>query len=231
MISISPDMPSPSWFDLPLKIRIMVMMHVYTRPHISLQLAPRWPCLAPLIWTLLYPFLPRLLNQFPHLEPLVIDHILIQQAGKISCDNVISIHLCNLAPEATLHLAKFTAHPLIILKDAVWTQKRVEYFTRTFIATRCKPPNDGIPFSSRVREPPPSTREEARLHHAFWLFQVCCDLSEAWVSSEYMNKDLGGLDNRKSLLIAYLCKLMPWVLQELECDCDHMAELLGRNRR
>lgn len=221
-------MPRPSWCDLPLEMRIMVMMHAPDLTSLySLLLID--PSLLHSYERFFTHFFPRLLHQFPHLEPLVIDHLLIQQAGKISCDNMISLHLCNLAPEATWHLAEFTAHPLTILKDAVWTQKRVEYFTSTFIATRCRPPNDGITFSLSAKEPPLSTREEARLHRAFWLFQICCDLSQAWVSSDNMNKALRGPDNKKSLLISYLCKLMPWMLQELECVYDHLAELLDRN--
>lgn len=131
-------------------------------------------------------------------------------------------------PEADWHLIEFTAQPLVILKDVVSTQKIIEYFTRTFLATRCKPPNDGIPGSCRASEPTPSATEEARLHCAFWLFQVCCDLSKAWASSEHMDKVLGGLHRRERLLRSYLCEFMPWVLEELESVYNHLAELLDR---
>lgn len=56
-------------------------------------------------------FLPRLLCQSPDLEPLVIDHLLIQQAGKVSCENILSIHYCNLMPEDRIfhaHISRYS---------------------------------------------------------------------------------------------------------------------------
>lgn len=118
-------------------------------------------------------------------------------------------------------------YPISILGEIVQIQNAVDYFTWTFTASRCQPPEHG---QESPREAPPTPSEVNRIHQALWLFQTCCDVSKIWMSTSLW-QDQYKQDTKTMQLKSYLRTFCTWELQELECIYDHLAELLERSSR
>lgn len=125
-----------------------------------------------------------------------------------------------------------------------------QYFAQTFTAIRRRSHHyDGSPLSPMIEESSPSATEKICLQRSLWLFQVCCNLAQAWAPPDDLYVALKHRHSRANLVTTLLTNFEPWELhrgfcdlceardrsevhghcdQELECIYDHLTELLGR---
>lgn len=101
-----------------------------------------------------------------------------------------------------------------------------------------------------IEESSPSATEKICLQRSLWLFQVCCNLAQAWAPPDDVDVALKHRHSRANLVTTLLTDFEPWELhrgfcdlceardrseahghcdQELECIYDHLTELLDRD--
>lgn len=220
-------MSPASWHHLPLEVKIMVMNQTSDFKSLS-SLVSIEPSLTPFFVESSNVVLPVILSRsFPRrMQCLLLDHLLLQQAGKCSDEQYSDTRLFEMSPhEVQTWPAVSGKDPLSVLRHIVQTQNNIEYFAWTFVASRCQPLR---PPAESTKEAPPTPSELTRIYQALWLFHVCCDLYQSWVRPRDADLPYDECCSRIEQLGNYLKGFPTWELQELECLYDHLAALLER---
>lgn len=227
-----------SWHHLPLEVKILVMEQAVDFKSLH-GLITVDPVLTKFFCESGIPLLPDILEKsLPGTTQYIVqEHFMIKQAGKrpgIPLGRLPLSRITGYRTDSYIHrgwgpawVPLLAEYPLSILREIVQIQNAIDYFTWTFTASRCQPPEHGE--ESKV-EAPPSPSEVNRIHQALWLFQSCCDVSSTWMSTDTWEVEYKQ-DTRVMRLKSYLRTFCTWELQELECIYDHLAELLERSAR
>ncbi|MCJ1243432.1 hypothetical protein MMC30_000629 [Trapelia coarctata] len=230
-------MSPTSWHHLPLEIKIMILNQASDFTSLN-SLITIDPALTPYLCESSTTLLPAILaKSLPKTTQYILqEHFMIQKVGKrpyTPFGRSTLSRIIDYRTESYVYRGRGQAwvslladNPISVLREIAQIQKAIDYFTWTFLASRCQPPDNG---QRATEEPAPSPAELNRIHQALWLFQACCDVSNSWMASVDMWEAEYKLHTRVKQLKEYLGKFGAWELQELESVYDHLAELLEGN--